>query len=169
MMSGSNFVGEWLQLQMPQPIQLTSYKMFPSSNDAVYRNATDWVVGGSRDGVNWTLLDKQSNVQWTQYVSQTFNLVNNSNTYQFYRIQASRVGNSNTVSYREAFFLGELYIYGYDVSQVPPNERQISNEIINCDRTLFDRPITINRASNGVDVSKLGDWSCRLCVFDDAD
>jgi hypothetical protein len=54
--NGSVFLGEWVQIQLPSAITLSSYTL--TSDGAVATPSLFWVLG-SRDGVNWFLVNSQ--------------------------------------------------------------------------------------------------------------
>jgi hypothetical protein len=111
-MSGSNYYGEHLTIQLPQKITLTSYDYF-SHFEYQERCGNTWVVGGSVNNTDWTLLDVQSNVFWNeQYECKTFRVMGNSNAYDWYRMLVLRVGNSNVTNYRDDWGIGEVKLYG---------------------------------------------------------
>jgi hypothetical protein len=56
--SGVSYSGEWIQLQLPSAISLTSYFLYQPS----IRAPKSFVVAGSNDGSTWTLLDTETDV-----------------------------------------------------------------------------------------------------------
>lgn len=59
--TGVNYAGEWLQLSLPTPINLSKYQL--SCNSNVLTSApSSFVVAGSVDGINWSYVDAQSNI-----------------------------------------------------------------------------------------------------------
>lgn len=77
--SGAAYAGEWLQLQLPNTVQLQSYSVRPSiteQNDG----PRNFVLAGSSNSSTWVLLDSRSNVQWgTGERALTFSPANTSN------------------------------------------------------------------------------------------
>jgi hypothetical protein len=72
--SGNSYNGDWLQIQMPVSVVLSSYTV-TNRNDGFYNQTApkNWVILGSRDGTNWTLVNQQVGVtSWTQGGTLTF-------------------------------------------------------------------------------------------------
>lgn len=92
-MSSTTYSGEWLQLKTPNSIVLTQYTLTSHSGGSQWgRSPVTFYLGGSNDGSNWVLLDRQSNLSWSQTVqtSKTFT-INNTNAYSYYRIICNSV------------------------------------------------------------------------------
>ena len=77
---GNSYAGEWLQIQMPVSVILTSYYFSAGI-------ASKWWVLGSRDGINWTLVDSQNStsILGTGYNSATVQ-VRTTQAYNYYRM-----------------------------------------------------------------------------------
>jgi len=82
--TGSSYVGEWLQLQMPVSVILSNYVIWVRS-DYPYQPPTKFWILGSRDGVNWTLVNSQSGLTWASPWNLTFS-VGATQAYNFYRL-----------------------------------------------------------------------------------
>lgn len=119
-MSGTTYFGEHYTIQMPYPIILTHYDLIPPSTGFQYGTPTDFVLGGSHDNSNYTLLDTETNVQWADSNMKRFT-VSNYTPFRNYRILATRVGNSNVNNFRNAFVLNEWTLWGYSNPQVSFN------------------------------------------------
>jgi len=95
---GANLHGEYLQIQMPDAIVLTSYALSPRQ-DTLYgtsnRSPRMWWLLGSVDGTTWNILDTQSNVQWTSFADKVYP-VKTLMAYDHYRIVVNQVGNTGT-------------------------------------------------------------------------
>jgi len=53
--------GEWVQIQLPYKLQLTTYTLYPRQNLAWnYRYPTKFYVVGSNDGTTWYQIDYQT-------------------------------------------------------------------------------------------------------------
>ena len=57
-MLGNSYVGEWIQIQLPVSIILSSYFLSGYTPDSSQTPST-FVVLGSQDGINWTLMNTQ--------------------------------------------------------------------------------------------------------------
>jgi len=58
--SGANYSGEWIQLQMPVAIVLSSYSIV--RRPAIVDQQPSWWLLGSRDGVNWSFIDLRTGI-----------------------------------------------------------------------------------------------------------
>lgn len=81
------YLGEWLQVQVPNAISISSFVIAPQTPVYINRTPTRFVLAGSKDGSTWSALHIQSsntvfptNVSWTSYTPQKFNC--NQNNYQ---------------------------------------------------------------------------------------
>jgi hypothetical protein len=87
--SGSNYKGEWIALQLPQAIQLSAYRVFPPPSSTVGTNPSPstWVLGGSTNNTTWTSLHVQSNpLNWTGTPTSLLYTVSPGAAYSSYRM-----------------------------------------------------------------------------------
>jgi len=99
---GNSYAGEWLQLQHPVSVLLSSYTINMTGQNAYTPSA--WVLLGSRDGLNWTFVDQR--VGQAQNFNTTFT-VGTTQAYTFYRVViTANNGNSLSTSIRELTFNG---------------------------------------------------------------
>lgn len=106
--SGTSYSGEWVQLQLPSAIYLTSYyrlAAYANSANQGIRNETSHILAGSNNGSTWTLLNSASEPNYTS--STTINL-NITTAYSYYRLIARTV-NPNGNGY---WSLAQLTFYG---------------------------------------------------------
>ena len=119
--SSVSVAGEWLQIQLPQPIIMTSYSLTPRETANIGQSPYQWVIVGSNDGSTWILLDSQyGNISWVQYISQTFTISGNAIPYVYYRIIVQAIwGNGTGGSYTD---INEWVLYGNQTAivQWPP-------------------------------------------------
>lgn len=166
--SGTTYYGEHVSIQLPEPIVLSSYTIFSVTDISQYpfRSPTDWVIGGSMDGVTWTLLDTQVGVQWPIAMQQTFTLPNNMTPFTYYRMLATRVGNSNTNNYRSNFQMGEWVLYGTPQLLTSTNRGdQSMHGSVTGPGSMFNSPITMSITSpSGIDLTGLSDWTAKITV-----
>jgi hypothetical protein len=119
---GSNVLGEWVQVSLPSDIYLQSYTLQSesSSSGAPFKGSTSFVVAGSRNGVDFTMVDMESNVFWTSASNWAFNFPTNSiNHFNTYRLITQVVGNSNQNNFRNFVNIAEWTLYGYSNPQAP--------------------------------------------------
>jgi hypothetical protein len=100
-----NIDGEWLQIQLPQPIILSSYSIStPFDNNLQYFPAKFTVVG-SNDGGTWTIIDSSDNTTVSNSdipritktnPSITFSINNNTKQYYYYRLILEAMQNNVT-------------------------------------------------------------------------
>jgi hypothetical protein len=125
---GNSYAGEWLQIQLPVSVLLSSYSIASQYNTPIL-NPTLWVILGSRDGINWTLVNSQSYSGWVAGIYTTFN-VSASQAYNFYRIVIQR-DNSYTVA-----GVGDWTLNGTEESLCISNDAKVGVGIANPQRAL---------------------------------
>jgi hypothetical protein len=107
--SGSAYAGEWIQIQLPVAIILTSYTIYTSS--IASRAPKTFKLAGSNDGTTWTLVDTQTGI--TSWASSATNLTFTPSTqttaYTYYRLCVN-IGN-NAVG-QPYLTIGELVLNG---------------------------------------------------------
>lgn len=165
-MSGSNYFGEHLTLQLPTPISLQSYS-YTTNSEWGNRSGTQWVLGASTNGTDWTLLDTESNVFWNgANETKVFPVPNNTRLFNYYRMLVTRVGNSNSSSFRNDWGIAELKLYGFTNPQTSRSgQLNMNAEVITTDRSLFERPITFKMTSpSGINLTSMSDWSAEISV-----
>ena len=98
------YAGEWLQIQTPANIKLTSYSFKPQGQ--IVNQATKFYLFGSNDGLNWALINSQIGQNWN--ASQYFTYgVSTSTSYSFFRVVFSlaMIG-SSSISIAECVLYG---------------------------------------------------------------
>jgi hypothetical protein len=90
--SGSSYLGEWLQIQLPNSISLTSYSLTPriSNSDQMCKN---WKLAGSNDNITWTEIDSRTNITNWSNAMQSFKTTINTK-YTYYRLICNATVNS---------------------------------------------------------------------------
>jgi len=77
--------GEWLQINMPATLVLSSYKIAPFVN--ADRSPYNFVLAGSINGVTWTQIDAKSAISgWAGNTTKTFTVGTVPPAYSFFRI-----------------------------------------------------------------------------------
>ncbi len=106
--SGVVYNGEWLRIQMPTAIVLTSYSIQARFNFGLQAPRT-WALGGSNDGVTWTLLETRSAQVYSNNELKTFTLSSIPAAYKYYSLcfTQTQIGNGNGIG------VGEWRLYGY--------------------------------------------------------
>jgi microcystin-dependent protein len=105
-----NYDGEWVQIEMPVRIKLESYQLFPLYSLYTKYSPQSFVLLGSNDETTWDLIDSQTDLTWSN-TSKVFD-IDSSNYYNYYRIVAEIVGNSDENMGRNSFALSEIVFTG---------------------------------------------------------
>jgi hypothetical protein len=85
--SGASYAGEWVQLQLPNKISLTSFFILQSG----VRAPVDFVVAGSNDGTTWSLVDQETGATGVGS-GQTFT-TSNPGRFNFFRLIITKTVN----------------------------------------------------------------------------
>ena len=98
----------WIQYNFPinDPVVVSSYKL-TSANDAPRRDPKDWQLIASNDGVNWELLDEQSDVQFSNRFQQKSFIFSNARAYSMYRLVFTANHGANIIQLAEIKFSEE--------------------------------------------------------------
>ena len=108
-LNGTSYLGDWVQIQFPSPVLLSSYTIYPINQSGNQTQApSKFVILGSRDGVNWTLVNSQSGIAWTYGVGQTFSasVTQSFNYYRLVSIQLSGVNATQVTNIAEIIYYG---------------------------------------------------------------
>jgi len=97
--NGTSYQGEWVQIQKPSSIILSNYSVSTDTTNPLQK----WFLLGSRDGVNWYLVDQQSNqTSWSPQVPKTFTVAS-SRAFNYFRLVANITGGGG-VGYGPAIY-----------------------------------------------------------------
>jgi hypothetical protein len=121
--------GEWLQIQMPQSIILTSYSLTNSTNGGnfILAQPISWVIAGSNDGTSWTYIDQQFYQTYSSTgLTNTFSVTLSSSSYQYFRIIANTIGASSTLTQCE---IGDWVLFGINPNNLNSFTTSINNVI----------------------------------------
>jgi len=93
--SGTSYSGDWLQLQAPNALQLSSFSIYPRQDFAGIRSPRNFIMAGSNDGSTWYLLHTATGVgDWIAadkyFVCNGSNVVNK---YSYFRLITMAIGN----------------------------------------------------------------------------
>jgi hypothetical protein len=96
--SGTSYSGDWLQLQAPNALQLSSFSIYPRQDFAGLRSPRNFIMAGSNDGSTWYLLHTATGVgDWIAadkyFVCNGSNVVNK---YSYFRLVVMAIGNPGT-------------------------------------------------------------------------
>ena len=111
------YLGEWLQIQLPQNIVLTSYTLVGQVNTSTTgvagRSPKNFIILGSSNGINWTLVDTETNITgWANLGAvRTFTTNNVIQAYSYYRICIN--ANQGDATYGSSVSIAEWELFGY--------------------------------------------------------
>lgn len=106
--SVNQYYGEWVQIQLPDAIILSSYVLTGPIDESIRKSMPkDFVLVASNDGNSWILLDNHINLTWSIGVTKTFTITNN-NAYSHYRIIINKI-NADGIE----FYAGGAYVLDY--------------------------------------------------------
>ena len=90
-----SYLGDWLQLQLPNPIILQSYQVGIIHLPAYAPK--QFTVFGSFDGIVWILIDSQTNqTGWSTNAYRSFTIASPTGFYRFYRFVVASTNNTVT-------------------------------------------------------------------------
>jgi hypothetical protein len=125
---GTVYTGDWIQLQMPVSVILSSYSLQGSYYSTIQSPAKWWVLG-SRDGTNWSLVDSRSGI------SGTISLVNYSvgatQAYNYYRLVINQLAGGGIYGQ-----VTELILNGTEESLCVTSDSKVGVGIANPQRAL---------------------------------
>jgi len=85
--NGTSYGGEWLQLDLPQETVAIEYSITPDTS-YITNAPKSWYFFGSKNGIDWDLLDTQTNYSWISASIRGFT-ISNTTAYLSYRIVIS--------------------------------------------------------------------------------
>ena len=112
--------GEYVQIQLPQSIVLTSFTITPR-RDSEYnsRSPNDFVIVGSNDGTTWTQVYSTGGmITWDSELPRNFAVSGTPSSYSYYRLITKVVGNSTGSSNRISVIITEWSLYTSTVSNI---------------------------------------------------
>jgi hypothetical protein len=113
--NGTNRFGEWLQLQVPVAITLTSYTIQApafTSGDWYRRCPFSWFLAGSNDGTAWALVDTRTSQGVTAFyqVIGPFSITSSPPAYNRYRLVVTSINPSCPDNNTQ---VGEMRFFGF--------------------------------------------------------
>lgn len=159
--NGATYQGHWVDLILPEPIQLSQYTVF-QANDPPKTTSQFTLLGSSVEGSQWDWIDSRAyaDVDHTGSVTRT---VNPSRGYSRYRLVIERNGNAVWTNFRSAALVGEVRFFG---------ARAIDKDLPVCtdasfvtDAAVLQRPLCVTvRPDEGTSWTPQ-DWSARLSIL----
>jgi len=103
MQDGSLIAGEFVQIQLPYSLQLTTYKLYPQTGLkwSQYSPVIIYVVG-SNDGTTWGLVDYQHITTYPDNENPyIFNPTTTTSSYSYFRLIINQIRNGNAVTFSD--------------------------------------------------------------------
>ena len=119
--NGYPFTGEWVQIQMPVSIILTSFTL-SSQNGTIINMPGSIAVLGSLDGIRWALLKQQAYTAWVAQVPTSF-YVGAAQAYPYYRLVCTSKMPAGGVN--QLIAIDEWVLYGSQESAVFGSDGQV--------------------------------------------
>jgi hypothetical protein len=109
--------GEYLQLELPYEIQLSSYSLapwnYPTGGNFQYSDfPRDFIIYGSKDSISWDIVDTRSGQSSTSQADVPKYHVNSQKTYKYFVIVVTKI---NTAAYANSAVyvaIGEWRLFG---------------------------------------------------------
>ena len=98
--SGSSYSGEWIQIQLPNQIQLASFNIYPRQDQTLYatRSPRKFVMAGSNDGTTWYALHIATGINdWTAAEKSFSCNQGNYDKFTYFRMIIQEAGNTTNV------------------------------------------------------------------------
>jgi len=112
-LTNSSYLGEYLQLECPNNILLTSYAITPRQFTTISFTSSNgpriFYLFGSIDGVVWELVDLKNDIPATSYAIRSFNIFINK-YYNKFRLVVNAIGTGGTSA--EHVVLSEFKLFG---------------------------------------------------------
>jgi hypothetical protein len=113
--SGTAYSGEWVQIQLPVGIVLSSYSMYGRYGGS-YRLPYTWYIGGSNDGSTWSLVDSQTGI--TSFLNgpspATTFTTTSTTAYTYYRMVVTAINSNGNPS--QELNINQWSLYGSNAS-----------------------------------------------------
>ena len=138
--STNGYLGEWLQIQLPVSIVLTSYIIYTSIDTSSC--PASFKIFGSQDGYNWNNIDTQFGLisGWSTSTCRTFTITNNINAYCYYRLVVNQLSGNQTKC-----IITELQYYGKISTAIQVQGNSILSGNVNISgNTYITAPVVIN-------------------------
>ncbi|HEX2411181.1 MAG TPA: GH92 family glycosyl hydrolase [Solirubrobacteraceae bacterium] len=107
----------WVEMELSEPVAVVHYAL-TSANDAEGRDPRDWTLSGSNDGQSWTVLDTQTDQEFSERFQQREFRFANTTAYTHYRLDITENHGDDIVQ------LAEIALSNGDTSPPPPSDVQ---------------------------------------------
>lgn len=122
---------------------VSKYTISPSSGQALNKCPKNWTFEGSNDGINWTVLDTQTNItDWVNGVKKEF-LTNNSSSFTSYKLNISNINGGTGIGIGEIEMMEKIFQNKYLIQ-----DKNSILRTIDVGGNLIDSPSQILDESN---------------------
>lgn len=102
-----HFVSEdaWISYEFEEPQVVTFYSI-TSGDDVEERDPKDWVIEGSNNGTDWTVVDSRQDEDFPARKQRRLFLMGNEDAYQFYRLWVLENNGDGSIQLQQLEFIG---------------------------------------------------------------
>jgi glucose/arabinose dehydrogenase/type 1 glutamine amidotransferase len=111
----------WVTAKLDNPVAVNHYAL-TSANDFPGRDPKNWTLQGSQDGSSWKTLDTQSGQSFAQRFQTKQYAFDNSQAYQYYRLDITANGGEPDIQ------LAELRLFGGNAA--PPPDSKVQQAVV---------------------------------------
>jgi hypothetical protein len=109
--------GEYLQLELPYEIQLSSYSLapwnYPTGTTFQYSDfPRDFIIYGSKDSISWDIVDTRSSQSSTSQADVPKYHVNSQKTYKYFVIVVTKINTATYANSAVYVAIGEWRLFG---------------------------------------------------------
>jgi hypothetical protein len=146
--SSSDILGEWIQIQLPYKIVLKSVGLMPrqfSFPGTIKNLPVSMVIVGSNNGINWNIIYTNTNPTYsiTSLTVTTFTITGATIPYSHIRLIARTVGLANSLAMQQLNYNGDIYLSTLIIPPYP----LLTSDVTTTDATVsMYRTVDINNA-----------------------
>lgn len=154
----------WIQYEFPSPIAIKRYTL--TSDQYPLRAPKNWTFEASNDGVNWTIIDTQTNqTGWGSNSLRSFD-TNNTTQYKIYRINVTENnGDTTRISIDEIEMFEWVYENKFLIQT--SDDRKISLIIPDENKDIIPKMTSASAPSGVVSASSIVSSNYAWNAFDD--
>jgi hypothetical protein len=107
--SGSSISGEWIQIQLPYTLYVTTYSVNANINGGPswnYMFPKSFYLCGSNDGTNWSTVDNRSGLTCNSTGLNSFTAPTQYTGYKYFRLIGQQIGVGTSQGYRMTVCVG---------------------------------------------------------------
>ena len=106
---GTNITGEWMQIQLPYTLYITTYSINANINGGPswnYLFPKSFYLCGSTDGTNWTSIDNRSGITCNSNGLNSFTAPTQTVGYKYFRVIGQQIGVGTGQGFRMGVCIG---------------------------------------------------------------